>query len=120
MIFFHSLVAVCLTVCTPGTCCPICKKNPSTEHRSAVPVPIILSENKVKKESDAHKCSVYVSVSQVICFSTDYSLNHCSHKQRIAKILHPPNHPPHTLFKNYTAHLCPGVDKRNCAVGCFK
>ena len=84
-----------------------------TKHRSTVPV--ILSENKVKKQSDAHKCSVYVSVSQVICFSTDYSLNHCSHKQRIAKILHPPNYPPHILYKNYTAHLCPGVDKRNRA-----
>ena len=114
MIFFHSLVAVCLTVCTLRTCCPICKKiHLHTKHRSTVPV--ILSENKVKKQSDAHKCSVYVSVSQVICFSTDYSLNHCSHKQRIAKILHPPNYPPHILYKNYTAHLCPGVDKRNRA-----
>ena len=59
---------------------------------------VILSENKVKKQSDADKSAVYTRLSNPpVAFSTDYRLNHYSHKQR--KALDPHTHPPHILFK---------------------
>ena len=54
---------------------------------------VILSENKVKKQSDADKSAVCTRFSKPpVAFSTDYRLNHYSHKQR--KALDPHTHPP--------------------------